>query len=89
MNKLSRRNFMKGSLATAAGIGVASNMTSSAWGAIRGANDDIRVAIIGINGKGGAHINDFNKIDGVRIVALCDPDSKILADKAKKLAEHK
>ena len=89
MRKLSRRHFMKGSLATAAGIGVASSMTSSTLGAIRGANEDVRVAIIGVRGKGGAHINDFNKLDGVRIVALCDPDSKILADKAKKLAEHK
>ena len=44
-----------------------------------GANSDIRVAILGIHSKGHAHIGQFRKIPGVRVVAVCDPDSSLLA----------
>lgn len=53
---------------------------------VLGANDDIHVAIIGVRSKGKQHIDNFGKLPGVRIVAVCDPDAKILADRAK-LAE--
>ncbi len=73
---------MKSSVVAAAGISLASCKTR-----IRGANEDIRVAICGIRDKGNNHIDDFRKLDGVRIVALCDPDRKILADRAKKFTD--
>jgi predicted dehydrogenase len=44
-----------------------------------GANEDIRVAVIGFNGRGGGHINDLLKIKGCRVVALCDCDETVLA----------
>lgn len=56
-----------------------------------GANSDIRVAILGVHGKGHAHINDFRKVDGVRVVAVCDPDRSLLAreqDEAQKRGEE-
>ena len=52
-----------------------------------GANDDIRVAVVGFNSRGNDHIAGFRKLKGVRLVALCDVDSKVLekgrADLAK------
>jgi len=78
---------MKGSLATAAGVGLASSLTARVRANVKGANDDIRVAIVGIRDKGNQHIDDFRKIDGVRVVALCDVDKDILAERAKKFAE--
>lgn len=38
------------------------------------ANDEIRIALVGCGGRGGAHIGGFGKQKGVRIVAVCDPD---------------
>jgi predicted dehydrogenase len=40
---------------------------------------DIRVGVVGFNGRGGSHISDLLKINGVKITALCDVDEKVLA----------
>ncbi|MHC4205075.1 MAG: Gfo/Idh/MocA family protein, partial [Planctomycetota bacterium] len=51
---------------------------------VRGANNEVRVAVAGIRSRGGGHIKNFQKLDGVKVVALCDPDSKVLGDWVKK-----
>ncbi|MFZ4763972.1 MAG: Gfo/Idh/MocA family protein [Roseimicrobium sp.] len=43
-----------------------------------GANSAVRIAICGLHGRGKAHLDDMLKIDGVRIVALCDVDTREL-----------
>ena len=76
--------FLK-SLSLAAGATVAARFTTSAWAQAAGSNDAIRVAVIGFNDKGAGHINDLLKLSGVRIVALCDVDPKVLAREVEKL----
>jgi predicted dehydrogenase len=76
MNQFTRRTFLK-TTALAAGA-----LTAHSWGQVAGTNSDIRVAIIGLNGRGKNHISSLAAIKGVRIVALCDPDTAVLA-KAK------
>lgn len=68
-----RRNILKTSLMTGAGL-----MLAPLARAI-GANEDIRVAVIGFHGHGGSHINDLLEIKGCRVVALCDCDETVLA----------
>ena len=74
MNKLTRRNFLKNSVLA----GAALSMPARSWAKVAGANDDIRIAVVGFNGRGQAHIAEFTTIPGVRIVALCDVDYKVL-----------
>ena len=62
----SRRQFLK---RTAAGLTVLAPM-----GKVLGANNDIRVGIIGLGNKGKGHVGQFMDIPGVRVVALCDVD---------------
>jgi hypothetical protein len=38
------------------------------------ANDAVRVAVVGLNGKGAHHVQMLRAIPGVRLVALCDAD---------------
>jgi predicted dehydrogenase len=45
---------------------------------VRGANNDIRIAIVGLRKKGKEHLEIFPKVPGVRIVALCDADTQFL-----------
>jgi predicted dehydrogenase len=78
MRHISRRSFMKGSLASGVGLTMASPFSR-----VRGANNDIRVAVVGINGRGGSHISAFGKMEGVRLVGLCDVDRNVLEKKAK------
>ena len=42
----------------------------------RGANDTIRLAVAGLNGRGGSHVEEFGKIPGVEIRYLVDPDTR-------------
>ncbi len=51
----------------------------------KGANDRIRVAVLGVNGRGKDHIKEImglSKTDNVDVVALCDPDMNILRNRA-------
>ena len=93
MATLNRREFIKTSLVVAAGAGLTSALPSRAWSEVVGANDTIRVAVIGLGGdrvrhkdggstsfkvrggKGSHMIKEFNELEGVKVVALCDPDS--------------
>jgi Oxidoreductase family, NAD-binding Rossmann fold len=69
----SRRQFIRGTLASATGLAA-----MSTWAAPIGANGAVRVAVIGFNGRGAGHIKSLEEIPGVRIVALCDVDSNVL-----------
>ena len=70
----SRRTFLKTSALAAAGT----VLPARSWGQVLGANDDLRVAVIGLNGRGQNHLSEPAKIQGVRVVALCDPDTAVL-----------
>jgi predicted dehydrogenase len=72
MKHITRRVFMKNSMATSFALAIP-------FSRVRGANNDIRAAVVGFRGHGRTHINAYLKIPGVRVVALCDADSNILA----------
>lgn len=79
---MKRRHF----LGTSAFAGTWSLLSPHA--SAQGANADLRVAVIGLNGRGMAHVDGILKSKGARLVALCDCDSKVLA-KAKDSVEKK
>ena len=79
MKRISRRQFMAGSIAAGAGVLLAP------YSRVLGANEAIRVAIVGIGGQGGSHLGtyigkEFQAMN-VRLVAVCDAD-KAQMDKA-------
>src|SRR5215217_4082826 len=74
----SRRTFLKTSALAAAGVA----LPARSWGQIIGANADLRVAVIGLNGRGRNHLQSLARIAGVRVVAICDVDTALL-DKIK------
>src|SRR5215212_2591324 len=82
MSRLSRRGFLKNSIA-GAGAGLLINGTK-ATGNFFGANDTIRVGVAGINGRGGSHISEYSKMPDVKIVYLIDPDQRLFKKKGKK-----
>ena len=71
MKQITRRRFVQSSMiAGAAATLPACATTVRPYGRVRGANDDIRVGIIGIRGKGGGHINVCRRLPGVRVVRV-------------------
>jgi predicted dehydrogenase len=87
MKKITRRNFLKTSLISAAGAGITSHLAANAWSQVNGANDDLRLAVVGIRGKGGHHISQLIEMPGVRLVAICDVDKDVLSKTAENLAQ--
>ena len=74
----SRREFLK-----TATVGMA---TLTPAGRVLGAGDEIRVAVVGLGGKGGQHAKVFSQLPGARLVALCDVDPKRLAEHVQRHA---
>lgn len=81
MAKLTRRTFLNQS----ALVGVSASFTARSYAQVSGANGDVRVAVIGLNGKGKDHIKSFSALPGVRVVALCDVDTAVLESAAQSL----
>ena len=73
MSRVSRRKFLQCSLAAAAGVTIGGTKSSAR---VRGANDRIRIAIAGLNGRGHAHTDAYLGMKNVEIVALIDPDKR-------------
>jgi len=84
MTKITRRSFISRSALVGAGFA----LPASTWSQPTGANGDIRVAVIGFNGRGEAHISEFSKMKGARVVALCDFDQAVL-DRGRAAFEKK
>ncbi len=68
--------------------GAALSWPARMWAQVPGATNDIRVAVVGFGGRGQSHISGFSKLPGVRLVALCDADERILQRGIAKLAEQ-
>ncbi|HEX3719503.1 MAG TPA: Gfo/Idh/MocA family oxidoreductase [Verrucomicrobiae bacterium] len=84
MNKITRRAFLKKSALGAGALG----LSARSWGQVAGANDDIRIAVVGFNGRGANHISAWEKMKGVRLVALCDVDSNVLAHQVNRAKDQ-
>jgi len=81
MKRITRRDFIKSSVA--AGFSLALPFSRA-----RGANDNIRVAVVGLRNQGSNHIKWFSKIPGVRVVAICDADKEFLDREEKKFKDR-
>ncbi len=71
---MKRRSFLKTSLLSTAALSLSPRLRAAS----AGANSDIRIGVVGFNGRGQDHIGNYLKQPGARIVALCDVDSKVL-----------
>lgn len=76
MPAFSRRSFLQKST-LAAGATLAASFRPSVHAAPAGANNAIRVGIIGLN-KGAQHLKTLLKMPDVRVAGLCDLDPKVL-----------
>lgn len=99
--RISRRNFLEAGFLATGGVCTGCLSAPSATGRIyvpaavpiarraklRPADTPIRMAFIGVGGRGGANLNEFYNL-GEQIVALCDVDKNRLAGAARKVSER-
>jgi predicted dehydrogenase len=85
MSTLTRREFLKSSILTAATFAVLPSLPRAR---ARGANDEIRYAVVGFNGRGQDHLKEMREVKGTRLVALCDVDRSVLDREVQKCDSH-
>ncbi len=74
---MNRRYFLMSSVAGSAAMRAS---------ALPSPNDTVRVACVGFNGRGVAHIQGYSRLQNVEIAALCDVDDAVMA-KGLKMVE--
>ena len=80
---MERRTFMKSTAAAAAPA------AAFAAGNVLGANERIRAAVLGVNGRGQSHMYGLQPIENVEVAAFVDPDLGIAAKRASEFeAKH-
>jgi len=87
--RLTRRELIVRSAAGAAGAGVACLLPRQAWSQAAGANNDVRVAVVGLRTRGAQLVDAFRRLRGVRVAALCDCDTQFFAKELAKFADAK
>jgi len=89
MKDISRRSFLQTTVAgSALLITPAIVRRSSVHARPIGANDDIRVAVAGLRIRGPRLVKNFTALSGVRVVAVCDPDTILLNEQVTALHDH-
>lgn len=84
-SEINRRDFIKTTARTGAGLAALGGISFFANSErIFGANDRVRVAVVGLNGQGWAHVHEYSKMPGVEIAAVCDIDDNVMS---KRLSE--
>jgi predicted dehydrogenase len=71
LEKPARRSFLKTGAAAA-------TLAAASAKRVLGANDRVRVAVIGVRGRGWDHVKGYNSIPGVEIAYFCDIDQNVL-----------
>jgi predicted dehydrogenase len=74
MTKVDRRHFLMSSVALPVALKAS---------ALPSQNNTVRVAVVGFNGRGKAHISAYLKIPNVEIAALCDVDRAVVENGCK------
>ncbi|NLX23936.1 MAG: Gfo/Idh/MocA family oxidoreductase [Phycisphaerae bacterium] len=84
--KMNRRKFIQQSAAL--GVLAVAGRSPIALGAPRrGANEELRVACLGIRGQGGGHIHSHAHAKNVRVVTLCDIDERLFGQRIKMVTD--
>src|SRR6266700_5791561 len=79
-NDISRRDFLKAGTGTAAvGFALRGPAALARPARIVGANDRVRVAVIGVHGRGMDHVEGYAHVPNAELAALCDVDENVLA----------
>ena len=77
---VNRRNFIKTVATGSLGLGVMSSAHSFNILSQYPVKDKVRVAIMGVNGRGSQHIQAFAKVPNAEISYICDVDSRAVTN---------
>ncbi len=78
-SKIGRRNFLDTCVRNGAGLAAVSGISFLAQShRVWGANDRVRIAVVGIRGQGFTHIEGFSAVPNTEVAAICDVDENVI-----------
>ena len=81
-SEINRRKFLKIGAKTGAGLAALSGMAVVTHPErVLGANDRVRVAVVGVRGQGFVHVQGYAKEPNAEVTAVCDVDENILRER--------
>ena len=86
MVQKTRRDFLKQTLASSAGLAI--GLDARSYGRIIGSNDRVNVAIIGLHGRAYAHLDALKLAGGASVTHVCDVDRRELDKFSSAAAER-
>src|SRR5689334_16670960 len=72
MTNFSRREFLQGSMMAAAAASLPAPLLANSRRV--GPNDVLRIAVVGVKGRGLAHVGEWAAMKDVQVAAICDID---------------
>jgi predicted dehydrogenase len=78
-SSIDRRDFIKNASATGLGLMMTSRLPSGFAISHGSANEKVVMAVIGLNGRGQVHADNFAHLPNAEVAYLCDVDSTVLA----------
>src|SRR4051794_24583573 len=84
---LTRRSLLSQAIAGASVAVIGAALPAKSYARIKGANDRLRVAVMGVNSRGMAHVNAFAATPNTQITHLIDVDSKVLATRGAEVSQ--
>jgi predicted dehydrogenase len=89
-SSIDRRDFLAATLASGLVTGASRQVhaTFQSSDSTSSPNNVLRVACIGVRGRGRNHIQGLEKLEGVHVVALCDIDENVLKREAARLKQQ-
>ncbi len=91
---LDRRHFLQNSAALAAGLAAFEATSSRAQDAKKKATpkgpdpDALRIALIGVRGRGMEHVAGYHALPGAKITTICDADRKVIGKAMKQVTDR-
>ena len=85
--QIDRREFLKTSTtaAGAAALGGVTFLTEPQR--VFGANDRVRVCVVGVHGQGWSHVNEYSQMKNVEVAAICDIDENVKNQRLDEMAK--
>ena len=89
MSPFQRREFLQRSALLSAGLAAGTVATAAPDTATKkgSANERLRVAVVGVKGRGMSHVGGFNGVNNCEIATVCDCDESVIGSAMKKITE--
>jgi len=87
--KTSRREFLKKTAMTSAGLAAGSAIFSAkSYGKIMGSNERLNFAILGLHGRGNGLLSSIMDCENTMVTDICDVDERYIEKFSKKMVEE-